>query len=148
MKRNYIEDKSKIDPNKFDGYTLTSTVPATIPNSVETGTTIKVNYTVRKDLSYRVEYYYNGVIDDTLTETINNQTYGAEVSLYTNKLKYGYRYRSDTAPIIIGTGDNVIKVYYETDPYQRKYLTYTIEYYKDGVKEDESFGEVAEVQVL
>ena len=68
---------------------------------------------------------------------------------YTDKVKTGYKYESDTAPITIGTGENVIRVYYVIDDSQTKELSYTVEYYKDGVKvEDDTQTVKQTVQVL
>ena len=98
---------------------------------------IKVNYVIRKDLSYRVEYYFNNVIDDTLTEVINNQTYNSVVENYTDKVKVGYKLdRVETLPMTIGVNENIVRVYYVTDEAQTKELSYTVEYYKDGVIAD------------
>ena len=66
---------------------------------------------------YTVEYYFDEVIDETLTET-NAAVYGSEISAYTDKNKPGYAFDYATAPITIGTGENVIKVYYATDEWK------------------------------
>ena len=52
---------------------------------------INFYYTPRTDLSYTVEYYFNGVIDNSLTEVFNNQTYGREIKTYTDNVREGYR---------------------------------------------------------
>ena len=94
-------------------------------------------YTKRTDLSYRVEYYFNNVIDDSLTENINNQTYETVINTYTDKVKVGYKFdKVETIPMTVGLNENVIKVYYITDDSQTKELTYNVEYYKNGVKEE------------
>ena len=68
------------------------------------------------------------------------------IDRYTDKIKPGYKYEKDTAPITIGTAENVIKVYYVTDETQEKELKYTVEYYKDGVlSETEEFTEVKQL---
>ena len=90
-------------------------------------------YTKRTDLKYTVEYYFNGVKDEALTETIEGQTFNSEVTTYTDKVKVGYKLdRVETIPLIITTGENKIKVYYVTDNTQTKNISYTVEYYKDG----------------
>ena len=102
--------------------------------TITTGTNeIIFYYTKRTDLNYRVEYYFDEEIDNSLTETIT-ATYLDVIENYTDKVKPGYKYESDTAPITIGTAENVIKVYYVTDENQAKELKYTVEYYKDGEK--------------
>ena len=63
------------DNNKYYGYELDSTDPATVPNVVANGTTIKVYYVIDSDqtktLSYTVEYYKDNVKvdEDTVTRT-------------------------------------------------------------------------------
>ena len=90
-------------------------------------------YTKRTDLKYTVEYYFNGVKDEALTETIEGQIFNSEVTTYTDKVKVGYKLdRVETIPLIITTGENKIKVYYVTDNTQTKNISYTVEYYKDG----------------
>lgn len=66
---------------------------------------------------YAVKYYFDEVIDNTLTET-SSAVYGSEISAYTDKNKLGYAFDYATAPITIGTGENVIKVYYATDEWK------------------------------
>ena len=115
--------------------------------TITTGTNeIIFYYTKRTDLNYRVEYYFDEEIDNSLTETIT-ATYLDVIENYTDKVKPGYKYESDTAPITIGTGENVIRVYYVIDDSQTKELSYTVEYYKDGDKVDEEV-EKTTVQLL
>ena len=90
-------------------------------------------YKKRADISYTVEYYFDNVIDKSKTELIKNQTYGDVITDYIDKIKTGYKFNSSTAPITLGVDNNVIKVYYVTDEEQIKELTYTVEYYKDGI---------------
>ena len=127
-------NKEKINiQDKYEGYYFDSTEPSTIPEMVNSGDVIKVNYTIRRDLSYKVEYYFNNEIDETLTDEFDNQTYNAEIKTYQDKVKTGYKLDTATTPIVIGVNENVVKVYYVTDETQTKELSYTVEYYKDGV---------------
>ena len=73
-------DKTKINTeNKYVGYKCDSTNPSPIPDTVNNGDVIKVYYVTdesqRKDLSYTVEYYKDGikVTEDTQTETVTVQ---------------------------------------------------------------------------
>lgn len=78
---------------------------------------INVIYTKKDNLTYHVEYYYDGNIDSSKTEYFENLTYGDVITNYKEKLPAGYRFVSDTAPLIIDdTEDNVIKVYYVSEP--------------------------------
>lgn len=76
---------------------------------------INVIYTKKDNLTYRVEYYYDGNIDSSKTEYFENLTYGDVITNYKEKLPADYKFVSDTAPLTIDdTEDNVIKVYYES----------------------------------
>ena len=96
---------------------------------------------IRTDLSYTVEYYYDGEIDDSKTDTFDGQTFGAVIDTYADKVIDGYVLESDTAPITIGTGDNVIQVFYVSVDF-----SVTIEYYMDTwdnkMDNDETFGDL------
>ena len=86
------------------------------------------------DLSYTVEYYYDGVIDDSKTVTVDDVTFGTVINTYTDKVIDGYVLEGvDTIPMTVGTDSNVIKVSYV----KRADLSYTVEYYYDGVIDDE-----------
>ena len=157
-------DKSKINTtDKYYGYKLEKTEPAPIPESIEDKGTIKVYYVKdegkTKDLSYTVEYYKDGVkVDaDTQTETKTVQVLEPN-TLTVNKSKinttdkyYGYKLeKTEPAPIPESIEDKgTIKVYYVKDEGKTKDLSYTVEYYKDGVKVDaDTQTETKTVQVL
>lgn len=78
--------------------------------------------------SYTVEYYIDGVKNDSLTET-GQAEYGAEISTYPDKCPANYRLdQTENLPLIIGVSGNVIKVYYV-----KNVFTLTIHYrYADG----------------
>lgn len=65
---------------------------------------------------YKVEYYYDGEIDESLTETLEEK-YGKTVENYTDKVKENYVIeKTENLPLTI-TNDpeqNVIKIYYAT----------------------------------
>ena len=108
-----------------------------LPLEVYDETHLAIFYESRNDLSYSVEYYFDGVKDDSLTDVFENKTFETEITTYTDKVKPGYKLdRVETLPLTITTGENKIKVFYVTDDSQTKELSYTVEYYKDGVLED------------
>ena len=78
--------------------------------------------------SYTVEYYIDGVKNDSLTET-GQAEYGAEISTYPNKCPANYRLdQTENLPLTIGVSGNVIKVYYV-----KNVFTLTIHYrYAEG----------------
>ena len=157
-------DRSKINTtDKYYGYKLEKTDPAPIPESIEDKGVIKVYYVKddgqTKDLSYTVEYYKDGVkVDaDTQTETKTVQVLEPDTlavdrsKINTTDKYYGYKLeKTDPAPIPESIENKgVIKVYYVKDDSQTKDLSYTVEYYKDGVKVDTDTQTVTKtVQVL
>ena len=157
-------DKLSINTvNKYVGYKFEKTEPTTIPDTIENGGVIKVYYvtdaTQTKDLSYTVEYYKDGVkvTEDTQTvkdtvQVLKPDTLTVDKLSINTKDKYvGYKFEKTNPTEIPNTIENgsVIKVYYVTDATQTKDLSYTVEYYKDGVKVTEDTQTVKDtVQVL
>ena len=113
-------------------------------------------YWVAKRYDYKIEYYYDGQIDNTLIET-GKDVKGKEITVsdesIKNNTKEGYSFVNtdpSTRKIVISSSEeNVIKVYYVTDENQTKELSYTVEYYKNGKKvENDTQVEVVTVHVL
>ena len=102
-----------------------------------------------KTLSYTVEYYKDGVKDAEATQTVEEEVWinDPTTTLTVDKDKIntydkyaGYKFSGsdpETIPETIGNG-GVIKVYYVKDNSQTKTLSYTVEYYKDGVKDEDA----------
>ena len=96
-------------------------------------------YWVAKRYDYKIEYYYDGQIDNTLTET-GKDVKGTEITVseesINNNTKEGYSLTSvnpTTRKIVISSSEeNVIKVYYERNSYN-----YEVHYFFNG-NEDES----------
>ena len=96
-------------------------------------------YWVAKRYDYKIEYYYDGQIDNTLTET-GKDVKGKEITVseesIKNNTKEGYSLTSvnpTTRKIVISSSEeNVIKVYYERNSYD-----YEVHYFFNG-NEDES----------
>ena len=142
-------DRNLVNNNdKYYGYCIDRTEPNTVPDVVNTGTTIKVYYkidtTKTKELNYTVEYYKANVkvTSDTVVrrqtvQVLQPDTIAIDRTLLTNNSKYyGYcldRTEPSTVPDTVNTG-TIIKVYYKVDNNQTKQLSYTVEYYKDGAK--------------
>ena len=121
--------------NKYVGYKFEKTNPETIPNSINDKGVIKVYY-VKDMFEYTINYYYNGKIDNSKTES-SKAKYETLINTYPDKKEVGYKLeKTENLPLTV-TEDktkNVIKVYYVTDEAQTKELSYTVEYYKDGNK--------------
>ena len=113
----------KID---IDGYNYDSASAANI--TIGTGSNVlNLYYTKRTDLSYTVNYLEKGSNAKLKTsKTVSNITFGSTVKAANEKVAIdGYNYDSVSADTItIGTGSNVINIYYT----KRTDLTYTINY--------------------
>ena len=127
-------DRTLIENNsKYTGYKLDYTVPASVPDTVDNGTTIKVYY-VKDSFGYTIEYYYDGTKDNTKTVT-ETAEYQSQIITYEDKNITGYRLdHTEGLPLTISATptDNVIKVFYVVDDGNTKTLSYTVEYYKDN----------------
>lgn len=67
--------------------------------------------------NYKVEYYYDGRIDETKTEIINVD-YGTVINTYTDKTINGYqKEKEEGLGLKVGTNEekNIIKIYYKTE---------------------------------
>lgn len=106
-----------IDINKYktEGYAdgeITTSMPYTI---IDGENRINVCYVRRTDLSYRVEYYFDGEINNEMTKTYDNIEFGTKVDSYEKYDVDGYDFVEDSGSIIVDVdSDNVIKVYYES----------------------------------
>lgn len=111
--------------------------------------TVTVETTKRTDLSYTVNYLEKDTNDVLHTaKTVENQTFGDTVKSADKKIDIvGYNYVSATpASLTIGTGENVINLYYT----KRSDLSYTVKYVdkitgseiqKSVVKNGKTFGD-------
>jgi carbonic anhydrase len=102
-----------------------------IPSSINLGK-IGLNYT---NLKYKVEYYYNGKIDNEKTEVIRNQKEGNTIKEYTDKCIDGYELdKVDTLPLSIQCDEtkNVIQVHYKL----RTDLSYKVYYKQEGTEKE------------
>ena len=78
---------------------------------------IKVLYSKEDNLMYRVEYYFNGKIDDTKTQIINNQSINSTIDNLEFSRFPDYELKETTNyPLVISSesSKNIIKVYYTT----------------------------------
>lgn len=89
------------------------TVPEGYTKKIEGNT---ITNTINK-YNYKVEYYYDGKIDNTKTDTISAD-YGTIINTYTNKKTNGYQLEKEEGlGLKIGTNENnnIIKIYYKTE---------------------------------
>ena len=139
---NMTVDKTAINTtDKYVGYKLDTSATGTIPDTVTDGDVINVYYVrdndQKKAVSYTVEYYKDGVKDDSKTETFTNniwvndnvQPVDATKINVTDKFGAGYKFeKTDPATIPVTIADKgVIKVYYVA-----KEFKYTVKYVLEG----------------
>ena len=127
-----IENKviDTYEPQLKEGYLFDHTegLPLTISTNTHNNI-IKVYYKAREDLRYTVEYYYDGIKEDTVTYT--DIKFGTTITEYENRVKEGYQLEKvEGIPLTIGINEqnNIIKVYYTI----RKDLYYTVHYYEEN----------------
>ena len=120
----YYEDKN------IDGYkkSIVSSLPIVIDHDEEKNI-IEVYYE-KDNFDYRIEYYYDGVIDNSKT-IINKKQFKDIIDTYEDKNIDGYKLDTvDGLPLEITSNpdNNIIKVYYIKDNFE-----YRVEYYYDNV---------------
>ena len=113
------------------GYKYESSNDITITEVAENNV-IKVYY-VKDKFNYTIEYYYDGVQDESKTVT-SEATYQQEITEYEDKNIVGYKLEKvEGMPLAVTeiVENNVIKVYYVKDKFN-----YTVEYYYNGEKDE------------
>ena len=119
--------KSADEKIEIDGYNYANADKETL--TIGTGeNVINLYYTKRTDLSYTVNYLEkdtNKVLHDA--KNAGNQTFETVITSANEKITIaGYNYDSaDKEKLTIGTGENVINLYYT----KRTDLSYTVHYY-------------------
>ena len=118
---------------EIDGYNYDSVDKETL--AIGTGeNVINVYYTARTDLSYTVNYLEKGTNEVLAPQLkVDNQTFGSVITSAEKVIEIdGYNYDSvDKETLAIGTGENVINVYYTA----RTDLSYTVNYLEKGTNE-------------
>ena len=113
---------------------------------------INIYYTKLTGLTYKVNYLEKDTNKEIYpTRTQGNQTFENKVSSSDEVISItGYKFvEADNEEITIGTANNVINLYYVVDEEQTKEISYSVEYYKDGEKQElDTQIEKATVQVL
>lgn len=118
----------------IDGYKLDQVVglPLTI-TSTASNNVIKVYY-IKDNFDYRIEYYYDGTINNDKTVT-GSALFGSTITTYTDKVIDGYKLDKvePELPMTITSDEdeNVIKVFYVKDSFG-----YTIQYFYDNVMDN------------
>ena len=102
------------------------------------------------DYEYTIKYYFNDILDNTLTEELTYTGYENDVvSINPELILNGYDLVSDTYQYVAG-GTNVINIYYRNEMYHKQY--YTINVYLDDIYYKQysytNYGEIGSSVVL
>ena len=123
------------DKKNIEGYTVVDAHNKLTIGSDESQNVLVIEYRANT-YGYSVEYYYDGVKDESATLNKSAQ-FNIKVDTYDPKEKPGYKFeKTESCPLTITTdaSKNIIKVYYVKDENQKKDVTYTVKYFKDGVE--------------
>ena len=123
------------DKKNIEGYTVVDADKKLTIGSDESQNVLVIEYRANT-YGYSVEYYYDGVKDESATLNKSAQ-FNTKVNSYDPGEKPGYKFeKTENLPLTITTdaSKNVIKVYYVKDASQTKNITYTVKYFKDGVE--------------
>ena len=123
------------DKKDIQGYTVLNADEKLTIGSDESQNVLVIEYRANT-YGYSVEYYYDGVKDESATLNKSAQ-FNTKVNSYDPKEKPGYKFeKTENLPLTITTdaSKNVIKVYYVKDASQTKNITYTVKYFKDGAE--------------
>ena len=121
--------KSQSEVIDINGYKYDSVDKDTITIGTS-GNVINIYYTKRNNLSYTVNYLEKGTNKKLIdSKQVNNVTFETVINTADEKEKiYGYDYDSaDKDKLIIGTGENVINLYYI-----KKSSKVIVHYYEEG----------------
>lgn len=117
-----VAAEPKLDGYVFSGWTTTdASVSGGQFKMPGKDVTLTGSWTIRSDLSYTVNYYWNGTKDAVApSKTVDGQTFGARITDEVPISVDGYTaLKNQTCDLTIGTGTNVINFYY----YQNVTLT-------------------------
>lgn len=116
-----VAAERKLDGYVFSGWTTTDAdISGGQFKMPEKDVTLTGSWTIRSDLSYTVNYYWNGTEEPVApSKTVDGQTFGAIVTEKPAAIDGYTAVSADSKNLTIGTGKNVINFYY----YQNVTLT-------------------------
>ena len=117
-----VAAEPKLDSYVFSGWTTTVAAVSSDGKFKMPGqnVTLTGSWTIRSDLSYTVNYYWNGTEEPVApSKTVDGQTFGAIVTEKPAAIDGYTAVSADSKKLTIGTGKNVINFYY----YQNVTLT-------------------------
>lgn len=111
-----VAAEPKLDGYVFSGWTTTDAAVSSDGKFKMPGqnVTLTGSWTLRSDLSYTVNYYWNGTEEPVApSKTVDGQTFGARITAEVPISVDGYTaLKNQTCDLTIGTGTNVINFYY------------------------------------
>ena len=110
-----VAAEPKLDGYVFSGWTTTDAdISGGQFKMPEKDVTLTGSWTLRSDLSYTVNYYWNGTEEPVApSKTVGGQTFGARITDEVPISVDGYTaLKNQTCDLTIGTGTNVINFYY------------------------------------
>ena len=125
----------KYELNVYTGFTYSHMNPTNILKVPSNNNLVIKLYYNRNNYQYGIEYYYDGIIDNTKTETLTGSYLDkktvSDIKINNNN-KTGYKFSyvnpGKTITISDNLSENIIKIYYIKDIYQ-----YRLEYYYDNI---------------
>ncbi|MCI8654957.1 MAG: hypothetical protein HFJ48_03665 [Clostridia bacterium] len=116
----------------IDGYYYDSTDKDSITLVMdETQNVLNIYYTIRTDVKYKVEYYYDGIKDEEETEEYE-ATFNEIIDEYEDKVREGYMLIEEKGiplTIVLNEKKNIIEIYYA------KETRATVQYINKGTGE-------------
>jgi len=122
---NSNKNKISIDTNYKipEGYTYTKDI---IDFELdEFNNDINSVYSKKNNLSYCINYFYDGIIFINNTECFYDQTYGEEITTFTDKPKEGYKFVEADFITVLDIEENIMNVYYESINKEESFLVNT-----------------------
>ena len=123
------------DKKNIEGYTVLNADEKLTIGADSDSNVLVIKYRANT-YGYSVEYFYDGVKDESATLNKSAQ-FNTKVNSYDPGEKTGYKFeKTENLPLTITTdaSKNIIKVYYVKDASQTKNITYTVKYFKDGAE--------------
>ena len=95
-----------------EGYTYTG--DKIILDVEKSNQEINVIYTKKNNLSYCINYFYDGIISVNNTECFYNQQYGKEITSFIDKPREGYVFDGFDPITVLDIEENIMNVYYKS----------------------------------
>ena len=95
-----------------DGYSYTG--GEVLLNIKETNNEVNIIYLKKSNLSYCINYFYDGIIAINNTECFYEQPLGKEIASFVDKPKEGYVFDRFDSIVVLDIEENIMNVYYKS----------------------------------